>query len=191
MQIQEKWELPKALEEFFDRKKVNVGVHTKLFKRNLVNKIKFEEGKKINEDKYFLFEGILLAEKIIYKDSCKYQYIRRQGSASNSAYHPKYKDAIYFSKKILNVCEEKYPNFYIKAYEDLMNGLLFTFRKLCKKAENREKYKEDYLELKAEIKKSDFKKLKKYKLINKLEIFFIKYFGDLYYYIIKIIYKNK
>lgn len=190
-QIQEEWDLNKALMEFFYRKRLNIGVHTKLFSKKITERIQFEEGKKINEDKYFLFEGILLAEKIVYKDSCKYQYIRRLGSASNSAYHPKYKDAIYFSKKILDICEREHHDFYISAYEDLANALLFTFRKLCKKKENKEKYNDDYIELKTEIKRCDLTKLRKYKLINRLEILFIKCFDNLYYYIIKAIYKNK
>lgn len=189
--VTEKWDLNKALTEFYNRRRLNIGVHTKLFGRNIIEKIKFEEGKKINEDKFFLFEGILNAEKIIYSDQCKYLYIRRMGSASNSSYHPKYKDAIYFSKKIIKIVNSKFPEFKIKAYQDYMNNLLFTFRKLCKKKENKEIYIEDYRELKSEIKKANLKLLHGYSFINKSEVIFIKLFGDLYFYIIKTIYRKK
>lgn len=189
--VKEIWSTHKAITEFFTRKKINVGVHTKLFSKTLIEQLRFEDGKKINEDKFFLFQSILLAKKIIYYDQCKYLYIRRKGSASNSSYHPKYKDAIYFSKKILNEIQREYPAFYITAYKDLQNARLFTFRKLCKNKENKYKYKSDYDELKAEIKGSDLSQLKGYKIINILETIVIKYFGDLYYYIISMVYKNK
>lgn len=187
----EKWDLNKALTEFYNRKKLNIGVHTKLFSRKIVEKIKFEEGKKINEDKFFLFEGILNAKNIIYNDLCKYLYIRRYGSASNSSYHPKYKDAIYFSKKIINIIKKDFSSFYINAYQDYMSNLLFTFRKLCKRKENKEIYSEDYKELKEEIKNANLKLLKGYSFINILEVIFIKLFGNLYFHIIRIIYRKK
>lgn len=187
----EKWNLNKALTEFYNRKKINVGVHTKLFSKKIVENIKFEEGKKINEDKFFFFESILKAKKIVYNDQCKYLYIRRYGSASNTSYQPKYKDSIYFSKRILNIVKKNYLEFYIKAYQDYTNNLLFVFRKLCKKKENREIYSKDYQELKEEINNVDLKLLKKYNLINKLEIIFIRLFGNLYFYIIKTIYGKR
>ena len=189
--LQNEWTKNEALNEFFSRKKLNVGVHTKMFSKDIISKNRFEEGRKINEDKYFLFTSILLAKKIVYKDICKYLYIRRKGSASNSDYSPKYKDTIYFSKKILNDISKNYPMFYIDAYKDLQNSRLFTFRKLCKKKENFIKYKQDYIELKNEIKNWKLKYLKGYKLINKLDIIFIKFFGNLYFHIISNVYKNR
>lgn len=185
------WNKKKALEEFFSSKNMNIGVHTKLFSREIVKQIKFEEGKKINEDKFYLFQSILLSKKIVYDSQCKYLYIRRKGSASNTKYHPKYKDTIYFSKRILKTIQNEFSDLYLDAYKDLQVARLFTFRKLCKEKLNRQKYLEDYNEMKSEIKNSKLSFSKKCPLINKLEIIFIKCFGDLYYYLISLVYRNK
>lgn len=189
--IQEIWNKHDALSEILDRKRLNSGVHTKLISKSIVKKISFEDGRKINEDKYFLFQSILLAKKIVYCDHCKYLYIRRRGSASNSSYQTKYKDMIYFSNKILNQITEYDPSLIFLAYADLEKSLLFVFRKLCKKRENKMIYHSDYYELKNKIKKLNYKKSKKLKLINRLEIIVIKLFGDLYFYVISFIYHEK
>ena len=189
--VKETWDKNKALKEFFSGEKINEGITTKLFRSDLIKKIRFEEGKKVNEDKYFLFQSIFLSKKIVYKDQCKYLYIRRKGSASNSSYSSKYKDTIYFSKKILNKIQNDFPKMYLEAYKNLQDSRLFTFRKLCKDKKNKNKFFDDYKELKDEIKNSKLKDSKKCKLLNKLEIIFIKLFGDLYFYIISFVYRNK
>lgn len=185
------WNTAEALLNFYDRRKINIGVHTKLFKKEVVEKLQFEVGKKINEDKFFLFQGIINSSKIVYYDLCKYLYIRRKGSSSNTGYMPKYKDINYFSKKILKVIDANYPNYFYLAYSDYVTNLLFVFRKLCKNSENKIKYYNDYMELKDEVKKINIFKARKCSFINLSEIVFIKIFNDLYFKIICFVYKGK
>ena len=187
----EVWNGNTALSNFYNRKKINVGVHTKLFKRDILKNLKFEVGRKINEDKFFLFQGIINSSTIVYNDICKYTYIRRKGSASNTEYLPKYNDINYFSKKILSIIEKDYSIYYLNAYADYVKNLLFVFRKLCKNKKNIIKYHNEYLELKNEIMEVKLLKLKKVDFINLCEVLFIKIFGNLYFKIVSLLYNRK
>lgn len=87
--------------------KTDYGVYTKLISSELCRNVKFEEPRKINEDKYFLFEVFIKAKKICFKDICKYNYIRHPDSSSNSQFSEKYLDMVYFADKIektVNTC---------------------------------------------------------------------------------------
>lgn len=84
------------------------GVYTKLFRRDLCSEISFEEGRKINEDKMFIFDALRKAESGCYRDISLYTYIRRKGSSSNSVFSEKHFDCIYFADKIQSIVEKDF-----------------------------------------------------------------------------------
>lgn len=88
---------------------ISMGIYTKLIRRELTEQIRFEEGRRINEDKFYLFEVFCRTDKICYLDVCKYAYIRNDSSCSTAPFSEKYLDMLYFADKIRWICEETYP----------------------------------------------------------------------------------
>lgn len=88
--------------------KLYSGVYTKIFKRDLCKKISFEVGRRINEDKMFIFDALRTANSWCYKDESLYTYIRREGSSSNSTFSEKQFDCIYFADKMQNIVQSDY-----------------------------------------------------------------------------------
>ncbi len=103
-------------------------IYTNLYKGDICRTVKFEEGRKINEDKMFFFEFLMKAESVSYKSVGKYGYYRHMGSASLSAFSEKFFDYIYFMEKISAVCRKEYPQLedYIKKNELITYLTLLT-----------------------------------------------------------------
>ena len=63
------------------------------------------EDKKINEDKLFIFDALLKADKFVVKDVTKYYYCRREGSATTREFDQRWFDSLdiadMMEKKIL------------------------------------------------------------------------------------------
>ena len=88
---------------------IDLGIYTKLISADLCKKVKFEEPRKLNEDKYYLFEIFMIAEKLCYKDICKYNYYRIGESSSRTQFSEKFLDLLYFTEKIERKVNETYP----------------------------------------------------------------------------------
>ncbi len=88
---------------------IDLGIYTKLISSDLCRKVRFEEPRKLNEDKYYLFEIFMLAEKLCYKDVCKYNYYRYEESSSRTQFSEKFLDLPYFAEKMERKINENYP----------------------------------------------------------------------------------
>lgn len=88
---------------------IDLGIYTKLISADLCRKVRFEEPRKLNEDKYYLFEIFMLAEKLCYKDVCKYNYYRYEESSSRTQFSEKFLDLPYFAEKMERKINENYP----------------------------------------------------------------------------------
>jgi len=73
----------------------------KLFKKDLINNYKFDEGK-INEDIAVIIPTIVKANKISYAPDCYYNYVQRLGSIQNSSFSEKRFDIFYGVDKTLD-----------------------------------------------------------------------------------------
>ncbi len=89
--------------------KLHTSVYTKLFSKELCSKISFPSPRKINEDKYYTFLAIINCKKICYKNVCKYNYCRRQGSSGIQGFSDKFFDITFFANEIDKEIKEKYP----------------------------------------------------------------------------------
>ena len=89
--------------------KFGIAVYKMLFKAEIAKNVKFDESKKVNEDKMYLFEALNMADKVCYLDEYKYKYIRRIGSATLSSFSAKFFDIIYFADKIHSIVSKEYP----------------------------------------------------------------------------------
>ena len=95
-------------------------VYTGLYKKHICKTTVFEEGKRINEDKMYLFECLMKCKSIHYKSVPKYGYNRYEGSSSSmNSFSEKYFDYLYFTEKISERCRKEYPELedYIKKNE--------------------------------------------------------------------------
>lgn len=73
-----------ALKFFLIGNRVNIGVWTKLFTRSVIEGIEYRKNIRINEDKLFIFEALLRADKYVVYDVSKYKYIQRETSATRT-----------------------------------------------------------------------------------------------------------
>lgn len=87
----------------------DLGIYTKLVDAKLCKSIKFDAPRKINEDKFFIFELFSKARKACYLDTCKYKYCRRENSSSMAKFSEKYLDILYFSDKIQKLTDSLFP----------------------------------------------------------------------------------
>lgn len=95
--------------KLFLTQRIDPCVYTNLISAELCRSIRFEEPRKLNEDKYYLFETYLKAKRICYKDVCKYNYIRHDESSSKTQFSEKYLDLLYFEDKIEKTIDKHYP----------------------------------------------------------------------------------
>jgi glycosyltransferase involved in cell wall biosynthesis len=95
-----------ALQKFL-LEQISMGIYTKLIRGDIAAKVRFEEGRRINEDKGYLFDIFPHARRLCYLDVCKYAYIRNDSSCSLTPFSEKYLDMLYFADKIREICAEK------------------------------------------------------------------------------------
>ena len=74
-----------AIEWLLLGQKIESGAWNKLFKASTIEDVHFEEGKKINEDKYFVFRSLLKSKKIVYCAEKLYYYYCRENSVTNQS----------------------------------------------------------------------------------------------------------
>lgn len=91
-----------ALSDFLLGRNIKFGIWTKLFRRELICNLSFMEGYKINEDKYFIFEALLQAKRVVYCNLPLYCYLKREDSVTAGIFSSKWFDIHYFAKKILD-----------------------------------------------------------------------------------------
>lgn len=79
----------------------------KLFKRSLLDDLKFPEGYAIGEDMYFVFLYLLKSDKIaVDTTKCLYQYCIRESSAMKSSFSKKYFDSVILSNKMMEIVQK-------------------------------------------------------------------------------------
>ena len=83
--------------------KYDVSACAKMFVKASIGNLRFVQGKRINEDKYFLFKYLLHNKGIVIdKNVYVYGYYIRNGSATTSLFSSATLDMIYFSQAIEN-----------------------------------------------------------------------------------------
>ena len=82
----------------------------KIFKKDVIRDIRFEPGRNINEDGFFMFQCYLKAPTIINCGSYVYKCHIREGSASRSVFSEKYLDMLFFLEKKKEKINSGYPS---------------------------------------------------------------------------------
>ena len=140
-------------------KKVESGAWNKLFRGELIRDIEFVEGKRINEDKYFVFQAFLAAEKISITDEKLYCYFQRQGSVTRQPFSEQIFDSIYFAEKIYHQTMQSFPHLEPEARFCLLQTEYSVLRRVYS---HRKIYAEEYGEIRRNIKTTKMIDIRKY-----------------------------
>lgn len=104
------------IKDFLSGKNIGINIFDKIYKKSIIGKVKFIEGKAIGEDMYFNYE-VLKNVNTLYIDTTEigYYYYKHQGSAMNSNFSKKYFDTLQLSEMI---CEDLNENRKLKDYAE-------------------------------------------------------------------------
>lgn len=113
----------------------------KLFKYAFLGDVRFEEGKSINEDGFFLFECYVKQPKVIQHNVCVYKYYIRDNSSSRKVFSEKYFDMIYFCERKKEIVNALFPEISDKLINMEVSTHLFFLETLCRTYDK--KYRKD------------------------------------------------
>lgn len=85
---------------------IDVHVCNKIFKTQVFRKYRFDSDIKIAEDRLFLFECLLIADRIVLLNQSYYHYYQNETSVMNQKISEKNLDDIKVAKKILDLTDE-------------------------------------------------------------------------------------
>lgn len=169
-----------AMDLFLREQKIGISMCTKFVRCSIVKNIYFEVGRKANEDKFFLFELLLLASKIVILEAKYYCYWTRENSATTKPFDEKWFDCIYFAQKIYAFICEKKPELEPQARYQLVSVCYFLLRQMDK-VNARSKFQKEYSDLMKIIKAMYIRDIWKYiTRQRRLGIAMIKFFPQLY-----------
>lgn len=155
-----------ALKFFLIGNQVNIGVWTKLFKRELIKDIKFPEDKKINEDKLFIFEALLRTDKFVVNDVTKYLYYKREDSATTRAFDKRWFDSLDIADYIFDEIKVKKPELEYYACINKVKSYYWMLLKMYRTTGCISSYYEEYQRVVEYLKKSPVLKMKQYLTAN-------------------------
>lgn len=138
----------------FFNDEIGVGVWNKLFDRDLIKNIKFDEKIKINEDKMFLFDAIMKSNRMVYEDVCLYNYIKRNNSATTKKFSENRFDVLIVNEYIAEIIQKEYPKDELILLKQHKNEIMYLIRLVreLKLSRQEKKYNEYYLKIKDRLK---------------------------------------
>lgn len=112
-------------------------VYSKLYKREIIANVRFEEGRKVNEDSFFSFQCFAKAKKMVFLDVGIYRYYETQNSASRAKFSDKFFDILYFAERKVEFINDKFPQLKSCTSDIIMRANLFMLFNLCKTYEKK------------------------------------------------------
>lgn len=101
---------PKGIEECLKIESFILSIWNKLYKKQVLEDVRFEVGHYISEDTLFNFLAFKKSKKTIYDGKPKYYYFTRINSAIESSFSKKNLDVIFFTNRILQLTKQYYPD---------------------------------------------------------------------------------
>ena len=154
-----------AIEWLLLGQKIESGAWNKLFKASTIEDVHFEEGKKINEDKYFVFRSLLKSKKIVYCAEKLYYYYCRENSVTNQSFSERWFDSLYFADRIYEELKGR-NNLEVFARYQLLIAYYTVLRRMYP---FRDQYKKEYQLVIDKIKSTSFKSVLSY--MDKKQVF--------------------
>ncbi|MBQ8429662.1 MAG: glycosyltransferase [Clostridia bacterium] len=145
------WSNTEALQKSLEDNPFTYSSCAKLYKRHIVEDVRFVEGRKIHEDSYFVFSTFLKNPKVVAREVYLYNYRVNESSASHAGFSEKYFDILYFAKEKYKTIEAQYPELLDKAKNMLVKSNIAMLQ--CLLNTNDKKYKKDVKDCIREVKK--------------------------------------
>ncbi|MFL0194645.1 glycosyltransferase [Clostridium sp. WILCCON 0269] len=130
----------------------------KIFKREVIGETRFHVGKRINEDRFFVFQALMNSNRNVCINDAKYLYLIHENSTTTSQFNGRWFDSIFFAEKMQKIVLTQFPKL---ADEALYNVLVTSYRVTTKIIDSgeKDKYIEKYCELIGKIKEVDLKRI--------------------------------
>lgn len=112
----------------------------KLFKKEFIKDVFFEEGKNINEDGFFVFQCYMRKPILLQHNVTVYQYNVRKGSNSRQIFSDKHLSMLQFCNQKKALVKAHFPQYIEQAYNMEVRTNLQFLDVLCRTSEK--KYKE-------------------------------------------------
>lgn len=103
------WDVKQTLVEYITKARFHASACARLFKKDVVKNIVFDENLRIAEDKCYMFEAILNSNKIVFQDQPIYYYYKREDSAMNSVYDERFAGLKFVADKLYEMEKKEYP----------------------------------------------------------------------------------
>lgn len=117
------------------------GCCSKLFKKALIEDIRFEVGRRVHEDGYFTFLALIKLPVVTVRSKCTYIYRCNPESASHEAFSDKYFDVLYIEEIKRKIIEENFPELIEMAYNKLVKAHITMLHLFCRTKDK--KYNKD------------------------------------------------
>lgn len=127
----------------------------KIFRKNVLEGIKFDEALSVGEDRLFIFESLLKIRRYKVINKCLYSYVRNADSLVGLSYNGKAaKSSINSDYKILSLCKEKYQSYVEMAQCSLGLNAYFQLCRIIKSSKSIKKERRYFKDIFVENKKS-------------------------------------
>ena len=107
----------------------------KLFKAVLIREIRFEVGKNIHEDGFFLFRCYCRKPVLVQHNVGVYRYNAREGSGSRQTFSDKYLAMLYYCERKKEMIAEQYPQYTDQLKNMEVRTNLLFLQVLCRTAD--------------------------------------------------------
>lgn len=179
-----------AIKIFLKEEQFGVALWNKIFRKKVIEDLRFDEKLRINEDKWFLINAILNSDKIIYKDDILYSYIKRTSSATSGKFSRRFMDVLDVNNRIINLMKNYDEESKRLASVNALINNMIVYRKLIFSKNYREYEKEKRIIRENIVKKENISLNKYLNKFNLLEFILINKFNILYKPAIYILKKN-
>lgn len=130
-QRQEIWRGTQALENALRDHPATYSVWGKLYRREVLEDVRFVEGRRIHEDSFFLFQCLLKQPSVTVHDEVVLRYRVTENSASRAAFSDKYFDILYFAEEKRKIISGQYPQFAELAENVMVKANMALLHLLC------------------------------------------------------------
>lgn len=105
----EVWKGEQAFRKSLEDHPATYSVWGKLYRREVLENIRFVEGKKLHEDSFFLFEVLRQGLSMVVTRTMVLRYHITAGSASRSMFSEKFLDMLYFAQRKYDIIAQYHP----------------------------------------------------------------------------------
>ena len=125
------WQGTEPLERSLQAHPATYSVWGKLYRRSVVEDVRFAEGRKVHEDSFFLFQCLMKEPKVAVTEEIVLRYRLSQNSASRGAFSEKLFDILYFAEQKKTLIDQRYPQFGALGKNILVKAHMALLQNLC------------------------------------------------------------